>query len=139
MQVTRCAFFAFDPEKMLPEVYVEKEYWVTRVLLQLSQSGFRGDFVFKGSTVISRVSGIIKRFSGDADLARYDNQWRNGNQIKTCMRAAEQTISVGLRYVRKPGESKGSQFRKVCYKLVKVMFTYIKMGPAGPTLISSNV
>ncbi|HEI7947687.1 nucleotidyl transferase AbiEii/AbiGii toxin family protein [Proteus mirabilis] len=47
----------------IPEVYVEKDYWVTHVLLQLSLSEFRNDFIFKGGTALSKVFGLIKRFS----------------------------------------------------------------------------
>ncbi|HDS2562859.1 TPA: nucleotidyl transferase AbiEii/AbiGii toxin family protein [Klebsiella aerogenes] len=105
----------------IPEVYVEKDYWVTRVLLQLSQSEFKDDFVFKGGTALSKVFGLIKRFSEDVDLAMFNNQGLNGNQSKKRMKAAEETISAGLKYVQRPGESKGSQFRKVYYEFPRII------------------
>lgn len=105
----------------IPEVYVEKDYWVTRILLQLSQSEFREDFIFKGGTALSKVFGLIQRFSEDVDLAMFNNRGLNGNQIKRRMRAAEETISAGLTYVKRHGESKGSQFRKVYYEFPRIV------------------
>lgn len=105
----------------IPEVYVEKDYWVTRTLLQLSQSKFRDDFIFKGGTALSKVFGLIQRFSEDVDLAMFNHQGLNGNQVKRRMRVAEQTISAGLTYVERFGESKGSQFRKVYYEYPRII------------------
>ncbi|EMW3559213.1 nucleotidyl transferase AbiEii/AbiGii toxin family protein [Proteus mirabilis] len=105
----------------IPEVYVEKDYWVTHVLLQLSLSEFRNDFIFKGGTALSKVFGLIKRFSEDVDLAMFNNRGLSSNQIKKCMKAAEETIATGLTYIQKPDESKGSQFRKVYYKFPRIV------------------
>ncbi|ENT8826910.1 MULTISPECIES: nucleotidyl transferase AbiEii/AbiGii toxin family protein [Proteus] len=105
----------------IPEVYVEKDYWVTHVLLQLSLSEFRNDFIFKGGTALSKVFGLIKRFSEDVDLAMFNNRGLSSNQIKKCMKAAEETIAAGLTYIQKPDESKGSQFRKVYYKFPRIV------------------
>lgn len=105
----------------IPEVYVEKDYWVTRVLLQLSQSEFREDFIFKGGTALSRVFGLIQRFSEDVDLAMFNHRALSDNQIKKRIRAAEQRISAGLTYIESPGESKGSQFRKVYYEFPRIV------------------
>ena len=105
----------------IPEVYVEKDYWVTRVLLQLSQSEFKDDFIFKGGTALSKVFGLIQRFSEDVDLAMFNNRGLSGNQVKTRMKAAEGVISAGLTYVQREGESKGSQFRKVYYEFPQIV------------------
>lgn len=105
----------------IPEVYVEKDYWVTRILRQLSQSEFREDFIFKGGTSLSKVYALIQRFSEDIDLAMFNHQRLNGNQIKKRMKAAEETITAGLAYVKRPSESKGSQFRKVSYEYPRII------------------
>lgn len=105
----------------IPEVYVEKDYWVTRILLQLSQSEFRDDFIFKGGTALSKVFGLIQRFSEDVDLAMFNPRGLSGHQVKKRMKAAERTISAGLTYVERPDESKGSQFRKVYYEFPRIV------------------
>ncbi|WP_432807491.1 nucleotidyl transferase AbiEii/AbiGii toxin family protein [Proteus hauseri] len=66
----------------------------THVLLQLSQSEFRDDFVFKGGTALSKFFGLIQRFSEDVDLAMFNNRGLSGNQIKNRMKSAEETISA---------------------------------------------
>ncbi|KGD76113.1 nucleotidyl transferase AbiEii/AbiGii toxin family protein [Pantoea vagans] len=105
----------------IPEVYVEKDYWVTRALLHLSASEFRADFIFKGGTALSKVFGLIKRFSEDVDLAMFNSSALNGNQIKKRMKSAEEEISKGLKYIKLPTESKGSQFRKVYYEFPRLI------------------
>ncbi|MBP1324982.1 hypothetical protein JOF28_000214 [Leucobacter exalbidus] len=61
----------------MPTVYVEKDFWVTEVLRAASidravtlpdGSTAPTTFTFKGGTSLSRVFGIIKRFSEDVDL-----------------------------------------------------------------------
>ncbi len=61
----------------IPAAYVEKDFWVTEVLRAASPtrkiaapdgSTTEVMFVFKGGTSLSRVFGIIDRFSEDVDL-----------------------------------------------------------------------
>lgn len=51
------------------EVFIEKDYWVTHVLKNLSLSEHVDAIVFKGGTSLSKVHKIINRFSEDIDLA----------------------------------------------------------------------
>lgn len=104
----------------IPEVYVEKDYWVTHVLLLLSLSEYRDDFIFKGGTALSKAFGIIKRFSEDVDLALLNNNL-SGNQVKSRLSAAEKAITAGLTYVKRPDESKGSSFRKVYFESPRIV------------------
>lgn len=46
---------------------VEKDYWVSQVLRVLVD-GFRGDFIFKGGTSLSKAYRIVERFSEDIDV-----------------------------------------------------------------------
>ena len=49
---------------------IEKDFWVSWVLKQIfSIEHFRGRFLFKGGTSLSKVFGAIRRFSEDIDLA----------------------------------------------------------------------
>jgi hypothetical protein len=61
----------------IPAIYVEKDFWVTEVLRVASiertvtlpdGSIAPATFIFKGGTSLSRVFGIIERFSEDVDL-----------------------------------------------------------------------
>src|ERR1017187_878949 len=50
-----------------PEI-VEKDFWVCWTLLQISRLTGLPRLIFKGGTSLSKVFGIIKRFSEDIDL-----------------------------------------------------------------------
>lgn len=61
----------------MPAVYVEKDFWVTEVLRAASTEQVISlpdgsiepvTFTFKGGTSLSRVFGIVERFSEDVDL-----------------------------------------------------------------------
>jgi predicted nucleotidyltransferase component of viral defense system len=53
----------------VPELAVEKDWWVTAVLKALSETEISDNLLFKGGTSLSKGWSIIKRFSEDIDLA----------------------------------------------------------------------
>jgi hypothetical protein len=53
----------------LSAVVLEKDFWVCWMLAILFQSEFAGSLVFKGGTSLSKVFGVIERFSEDIDLS----------------------------------------------------------------------
>lgn len=53
----------------LAPVILEKDFWVCWLLNILFQSSFRDAIVFKGGTSLSKVFGVINRFSEDIDLS----------------------------------------------------------------------
>ena len=53
----------------LSPVIVEKDFWVCWLLSVLFESSFRDAVVFKGGTSLSKVFGVINRFSEDIDLS----------------------------------------------------------------------
>ena len=50
-------------------VVLEKDFWVCWLLGILFDSEFSGSLVFKGGTSLSKVFGVIERFSEDIDLS----------------------------------------------------------------------
>ena len=50
-------------------VVLEKDFWVCWLLGVLFESEFAGSLVFKGGTSLSKVFGVIERFSEDIDLS----------------------------------------------------------------------
>src|SRR3984893_17479050 len=50
-------------------VVLEKDFWVCWLLGLLFGSEFAGSLVFKGGTSLSKVFGVIERFSEDIDLS----------------------------------------------------------------------
>lgn len=47
---------------------IEKDFWVCWMLRRLFRSSLRHSIIFKGGTSLSKVYGLIKRFSEDIDL-----------------------------------------------------------------------
>lgn len=50
-------------------IFIEKDYWVTHVLKNLSTSKLIDEVIFKGGTSLSKAHDCINRFSEDIDLA----------------------------------------------------------------------
>ena len=73
--------------RVLP-IIVEKDYYVTMILRELSKR--LGFVVFKGGTSLSKCHKAIKRFSEDIDIA-FSNELTQGqrkhlkNEIKTIL------------------------------------------------------
>lgn len=55
--------------RSLSPVILEKDFWVCWLLGVLFESEFAGNLVFKGGTSLSKVFGVIDRFSEDIDLS----------------------------------------------------------------------
>jgi len=106
--------------KILP-LYVEKDYWVTNILKQLSVSDFLDTAIFKGGTSLSKAYKIIERFSEDIDLAVITNGQKS-NQIRALIRKIEKDIlSDSFKEIKDHKQvSKGSQFRKTVHAYPKI-------------------
>lgn len=65
----RAAIASAAKNLSLPEHVIEKDYWVTKLLYNLSRYEFKEYIVFKGGTSLSKGHRLIKRFSEDVDLA----------------------------------------------------------------------
>ena len=97
-------------------VYIEKDYWISKILQQLSRSIYASHTVFKGGTSLSKGYGLINRFSEDVDVAVLTGDL-NGNQIKTLISKVCKEMTKGLQEQDVPGlTSKGSRYRKVLYQ-----------------------
>ena len=53
----------------LPVVAIEKDFWVTEILNLLFSLPYAEKMVFKGGTSLSKIWGVIRRFSEDIDIA----------------------------------------------------------------------
>ena len=67
----RTVYFAQAAARLaLPAAAVEKDFWVCWLLrLVFSDPELGGHLVFKGGTSLSKVFGLIQRFSEDIDLS----------------------------------------------------------------------
>lgn len=100
------------------EIYIEKDYWVTYVLKNLSQSKFASKVVFKGGTSLAKAHKIIERFSEDVDLALLLDGSESSGQIKKIVKDIESIVMNGPfspnnKHIM---SSKGSKFRKTAHQ-----------------------
>ena len=63
-------YFGYNESK------IEKDYWISKILKELSLQEFNGTVFFKGGTSLSKAYQIIDRFSEDLDIFVYtgDNE-----------------------------------------------------------------
>lgn len=117
------------------DIFIEKDYWVTFVLKELSKSDLKDDVVFKGGTSLSKAFDIINRFSEDIDLVLLGKEDLSGNQIKNKLKKIEKTLIVApLKEDAGFEHSKGSKIRKIGYEYPKRLGEY-EFGHATKTLI----
>lgn len=104
----------------IADVLIEKDYWVTMSLKNLSQSPHAKKVVFKGGTSLSKAHKIIQRFSEDIDLAVIVDAAASSNAVKTQIGDTEDACSKGFNEVNIPDKtSKGSKFRKTYWSFPK--------------------
>ncbi len=86
----------------LSPVILEKDFWVCLLLGILFESKFAGSLVFKGGTSLSKVFGIIDRFSEDIDLSlspaflKLPEVGTSRNQVNKWMTKAEAACSAAV-------------------------------------------
>ena len=71
----------------IPEIFIEKDYWVTYALYKLFHSEVKDLIVFKGGTSLSKCYKVIERFSEDIDLVVVKNDIDTGNDLKRKLKA----------------------------------------------------
>lgn len=96
--------------------FIEKDYWITKTLQQLSRCEAKAYGVFKGGTSLSKVYHIGARFSEDVDVAIVKSEGMTDAKLKNIIRNIEKTMAKGMTPIAKPGlTSKGSHYRKSYY------------------------
>ena len=86
----------------LSPVLIEKDFWVSWMLGVLFESKFADALVFKGGTSLSKVFGVIERFSEDIDLSLSPDflelkpPGTSRNQANKWMKAAEAVCSFAV-------------------------------------------
>lgn len=88
--------------RSLSPVILEKDFWVCWLLGILFESEFAGSLVFKGGTSLSKVFGVIDRFSEDIDLSlspaflKLPEAGTSRNQANKWMARAEAACGVAV-------------------------------------------
>ena len=123
----------------ISEVYIEKDYWLTRSLQRMSQNPNADKVVFKGGTALSKVR-LTNRFSEDIDIAVIDADSFSGNQLKMLIKRLAKDMAGELEEKVVEGvTSKGSRFYKAIYLYPNIIGQETKTAvKSGQLLIEIN-
>lgn len=80
----------------LPEIFIEKDYWLTVALNKIYQSEVAAFVVFKGGTSLSKCFDYVNRFSEDIDLVLLRQPNENSNQLKLKLKKLTNAVSEVL-------------------------------------------
>ena len=129
---------------------IEKDYWVSQVLRVLGLH-FRGDFIFKGGTSLSKGYRLVERFSEDIDVLVLPGE-RGRGTTDTLMKGMADAAAQGVGgSVRGTGQSETGRHRsyEIAYPATRKSTSLIatsvllEMGvrggphPHGPVVINS--
>lgn len=106
--------------KAIPEIYVEKDYWVTVALHRIYHSDAGAFAIFKGGTALSKCHQLIERFSEDIDMVVVRVEGDNGNSLKKKLRTISKTIEDVMPEVELQGiTNKFGMIRKTAHQYPK--------------------
>ncbi|MCD6535113.1 MAG: nucleotidyl transferase AbiEii/AbiGii toxin family protein [Deltaproteobacteria bacterium] len=77
----------------IPEIFIEKDYWVTCALHRIFHAPIGKETVFKGGTALSKCFGLIDRFSEDIDLVVKHHKGETDNQLKRKIKKVGQIVT----------------------------------------------
>lgn len=98
-------------EKGLPEVFVEKDYFVSLLLKRISEES--PEVIFKGGTSLSKCYGVINRFSEDIDINIKTDERLSGSDRKNLKNAIIKAIEDSEMTLKNPSEIRsGRDFNK---------------------------
>lgn len=87
----------FTAQQMnIPEIYVEKDYWVTFALYKIFSHDIGKDTVFKGGTALSKCFNLIERFSEDIDLVVLRHDGESNNKLTNKIKKISEVINTVL-------------------------------------------
>lgn len=106
----------------IPEIFIEKDYWVTYALHALFHSKVKTGVVFKGGTSLSKCYKVIERFSEDIDLVVVKNDDDTGNTLKRKLKEVTDVVENSLLEVvpNDPQSKKLGSLRKIVYSYPKI-------------------
>lgn len=87
----------------IPEIFIEKDYWVTYALHVIFNDEIGGQAVFKGGTALSKCFGLIERFSEDIDLVVRNNEGETNNQLTKKIRKIGKVVEAKLAEIEVEG------------------------------------
>nr|WP_320118470.1 nucleotidyl transferase AbiEii/AbiGii toxin family protein [uncultured Marinifilum sp.] len=108
-------------QRKLPEIFVEKDYWVMLALQTIYSNEIGKEVIFKGGTALSKCFGLIERFSEDIDLVLLKAEDQNPTQFKKKLKQITTIVSSAIPEVKTEGIThKMGTIRKTAHQFDKV-------------------
>ncbi len=99
----RQAIAATAEQLNIPEIFIEKDYWVTYALHTIFHDPIGEETIFKGGTALSKCFGLIDRFSEDIDLVVKHHDGETDNQLKRKIKRIGAVVGATLPEVEVDG------------------------------------
>lgn len=104
----------------IPVSFIEKDYYISRILKALSKSEYKDTIVFKGGTSLSKAYRLINRFSEDVDFAVI-SEGMSGNKVKELLSDLMKEVTSGLTEDKGFEGTKGNKYRKQAFNYPSVL------------------
>src|ERR1043165_1906100 len=107
----------------IPEIYIEKDYWVTVALHAIFHSDIAEQAVFKGGTALSKCYKLVERFSEDVDIVVLHNEGESANKLKGKLKAVTEAVNGIMPEIEIAGiTNKLGQIRKTAHEYKRENF-----------------
>jgi predicted nucleotidyltransferase component of viral defense system len=117
----REAVLATAQEKIIPEIFIEKDYWVTLALKKIFHSRASDFAVFKGGTALSKCHQLIYRFSEDIDMAVISVASDNPSRLKSKLKVITESVCDIMPEIQLDGvTNKLGMIRKTAHQFPKL-------------------
>ena len=105
----------------IPEIYVEKDYWVTFALHTIFHDEIGKHTIFKGGTALSKCFNLIERFSEDIDLVVLRSDGESNNKLTNKIKKISEVVNAVLPEIEIAGVThKMGMNRKTAHSYAKV-------------------
>jgi hypothetical protein len=97
--------------------HVEKDYWVSKILRDISLSEYADKAYFKGGTSLSKAYGLIDRFSEDLDLFVFTGDKGASKQAEKTLnkRLSKYIVELNSNMYREDLSETGGNYRKLYF------------------------
>ncbi len=120
------AVIATSQLKGIPEIYIEKDYWITLALYEIFTSDAKEYCIFKGGTALSKCNRMIERFSEDIDIVLLKQGNESGNQLKHILKKVTEAVGKSLPEIEVKGiTNKKGMIRKTAQTIRKYLTVYL--------------
>ena len=105
----------------IPEIYIEKDYWVTVALYEIFHSDMAAEAVFKGGTALSKCHKLIERFSEDIDLVVLRRRGETDSKLRGKIRKISKVVEAIMPEIDIVGlTNKKGNIRKTAHQYEKI-------------------